>query len=81
MSKPAIHPPAEQLRDYSLGRLGDSDSRHIERHLMGCLECKEQLFEVPASDDFIDWLQKVHRERHTTDGMPSPQDEPATPGD
>lgn len=63
MSKPASHPAAEQLRAYSLGRLSDHESRHIERHVMSCASCKEQLFEVPASDDFIDWLQKVHRER------------------
>lgn len=62
--KPVSHPQAEQLRAYSLGRLDDNASRLIERHLMSCVECKEQLFEVPASDDFVDWLQKVHRERH-----------------
>lgn len=65
--KPANHPPADQLRAYSLGTLGDGESRLIERHLMGCSECKEQLFEIPASDDFVDWLQKVHRERHAHD--------------
>jgi len=58
-----IHPTAEQLREYSLGRLADSESRLIERHLMGCSDCKEQLFEIPAGDAFVDWLQKVHRER------------------
>lgn len=61
--KPAEHPTSEQLRDYSLGRLTDGESRLIERHLMACPECKDQLFEVPATDDFLDWLQKVHRER------------------
>lgn len=67
MSNSAPHPPAEQLRAYSLGRLNDGESRLIERHLMSCGECKEHLFEVPASDEFIDWLQKVHRERPASD--------------
>lgn len=66
--KPATHPPAEQLRAYSLGRLTDGESRAIERHLMTCAECKEQLFEVPATDDFVNWLQKVHSERKTDSG-------------
>ena len=66
--KPVSHPQAEQLRAYSLGRLDDNASRLIERHLMSCTECKEQLFEIPASDDFVDWLQKVHRERHVKPG-------------
>jgi anti-sigma factor RsiW len=63
MSKPASHPPAAQLRAYSLGQLGDGESRLIERHLMSCTECKQHLFEIPATDNFVDWLQKVHRER------------------
>ncbi len=63
MSKPASHPAVEMLRDYSLGRLSDGESRLIERHVMSCPDCKEQLFELPATDDFINWLQKVHRER------------------
>ena len=63
MSKPVTHPGLEELRAYSLGRLGDSESRHIERHVMSCSVCKEHLFELPATDNFIEWLQKVHRER------------------
>lgn len=61
--KPTLHPDADQLRAYSLGQLGDGESRHIERHLMSCAECKDQLFEVPATDDFVEWLQRVHRDR------------------
>lgn len=63
--KPAVHPTAEELRSYSLGRLSDGESRLIERHLMSCPECKDSLFEIPANDDFVDWLQKVHRERQS----------------
>ena len=67
MSKPAAHPTVETLRAYSLGRLSDGESRLIERHLMTCADCKEHLFEVPASDDFVDWLRKVHSERPSSD--------------
>jgi len=67
MSNSAPHPPADQLRAYSLGRLSDGESRLIERHLMNCAGCKEHLFEVPATDDFIDWLRKVHAERPVSD--------------
>jgi hypothetical protein len=73
MSKPASHPPAEILRAYSLGRLSDGESRLIERHLMNCADCKEHLFEVPATDEFVDWLRKVHTERPVSD--------PALPND
>lgn len=79
MSNPASsHPPAEQLRAYSLGRLSDGESRLIERHLMSCAECKEHLFEVPATDEFIDWLRKVHSERPASDSsLPDVRDAPS----
>ena len=51
------HPPAQRLKEFGLGRLGDTESSEIEAHLSTCSECQQIVAEAPA-DSLVALLQE-----------------------
>jgi serine/threonine protein kinase len=72
MPESVIHPDTESLRKFVLGELSEDDSALIERHIVDCDSCCEQLAEVD-DDQFIGLIRDRGTTQHSaaweTDGL------------
>jgi formylglycine-generating enzyme required for sulfatase activity/tRNA A-37 threonylcarbamoyl transferase component Bud32 len=55
------HPEADWLKQFSLGRLSDTDSAVVELHLADCPPCCDVLASLDDRDGFLSKLQAVGR--------------------
>jgi WD40 repeat protein len=72
------HPTAQQLTDFSLGKISEAELSAIHKHLLACPECRRKA-EDQGPDSFIGQL----RQASAKDGTVPPQLStlpPATPG-
>jgi hypothetical protein len=72
------HPEANRLKEFSLGRLSDTDSAVIEAHIADCASCCEVLAGLRDPDAFLAKL-KVARRRQSALGS-TPQGLPVIDG-
>ncbi len=61
MNRDGIHPTADQLRAFTLGRLDDIGSAEIEAHLGGCPRCCEALAGLDTPDAFQSRIKAAGR--------------------
>ncbi|MCY2991083.1 MAG: protein kinase, partial [Planctomycetota bacterium] len=52
-----LHPPAQRLKEFGLGQLGDTESSDIEAHLSTCSTCQQIVAEAP-DDSLVALLQE-----------------------
>ena len=59
MSSPAEfdHPPAEQLREFQVGKLNEEQSAHIKNHLQVCDLCNRYLENLSQTDELFNVLR------------------------
>ncbi|HVS00227.1 MAG TPA: zf-HC2 domain-containing protein [Thermoanaerobaculia bacterium] len=67
----AAHPVAETLARYARGELPRAASRELERHLMSCLECQQEVDRLSAGAGTVRW--QGHRFRRA-EKPPNPAD-------
>src|SRR5262249_36544999 len=53
------HPPAERLRAFSRGQVGDFELGEIAGHLDACPACRARLEGLAAGDGFLSRLQEA----------------------
>jgi tRNA A-37 threonylcarbamoyl transferase component Bud32 len=75
----AAHPDRRRLIDYSLGKLSDTDSAEVERHVAACRECLEAAAEAPA-DSFVALLDGQTPSDADVAADAGPAADPSLPG-
>jgi hypothetical protein len=56
---PAVHPAADVLDAFSLGKLDATSVSDLVNHLEGCARCREVVAAM-SGDDFLDRLRAAH---------------------
>jgi serine/threonine protein kinase len=69
------HPDRDRLTAFSLGRLDDAASAHIERHIAGCDACRERAA-AAGDDSLVSLLRSAGGQPEPTEAIP-PQATPA----
>jgi hypothetical protein len=68
----AVHPTERTLHSYSLGRLDDTASESVSKHLQSCPKCQARVAEI-SSDSFLGRLRgaQAQRDKSATGWSPS----------
>src|SRR5262245_4665297 len=66
-TRPVIHPSADALRAFALGKLDDSTASVLMSHLDSCPDCCKAVAAL-SGDDFLERL----RQAHGRSGTPAP---------
>jgi serine/threonine protein kinase len=75
------HPSRDRLRAFDQGRLGPGEWTAVERHLLNCAACSDQLQDLP-DQRLVDLLDEYDPERmggETPAGLATPPDRAAVP--
>ena len=57
-----VHPTNQALQSYGLGKLDDTTTESVERHLKSCSDCRRRVAEM-APDTFLHRLSSLHLPR------------------
>ena len=72
-ASPVIHPSADALRAFALGKLNEVSAEVVMSHLDGCADCCKEVAAM-TNDDFVNRLRQAH-ERRGTSAPANPQDD------